>query len=313
MANTHNRVAHAWANQTGKNRRGFNMYYEGDTIYSYGSHFPIAKHVETPDGAKVVLFTTRTYGVSTAKHKTITWRACHHLTVFDVAMVGARATHEHQANYEVMLTSARDCVEKAKRARKYGDMHLQDAERYLTKANDYNAAFRLGNPIVEMVHLDAAIALIRDAAMARAVKQAEERAERQRLQRIEQRKLSNPRMVEWLKGNENVKMYGGNHELRLRPFVRVKGDKVETSWGASVPLDIALTAFQMAAKVRAKGQAWEPKGLRTLMVGDFPLRRIGPTGNLVVGCHDIPYRHMKIAADLAGITLGEMGPWQREA
>jgi hypothetical protein len=41
-------VAHVWAHQLqshARNKRG-NFYFQGDTIYSYGSHFPIAKHVE---------------------------------------------------------------------------------------------------------------------------------------------------------------------------------------------------------------------------------------------------------------------------
>lgn len=74
MAN-HNQVAHAWAHQTGKHRRGFNMFYEGEVIYSYGHHFPIARLVEV-EGRRTVLITTRSYSVSTAKHKTYTWRAC---------------------------------------------------------------------------------------------------------------------------------------------------------------------------------------------------------------------------------------------
>ena len=41
--------------------RGFNMFIEGDTIYSYGYHFPIANK-------GYYLFTTRKYGSTTAKH-----------------------------------------------------------------------------------------------------------------------------------------------------------------------------------------------------------------------------------------------------
>ena len=47
---------------------GNNFYFDGDTIYSYGSHFPIARHVETKRG-RAVLFTTRDYSVTTSGHK----------------------------------------------------------------------------------------------------------------------------------------------------------------------------------------------------------------------------------------------------
>ena len=60
-----------------------NLYFYGDTIYSYGSHFPIARHVETKRG-RAVLFTTRDYSVTTSGHKWTVLRACQHLTVFHV-------------------------------------------------------------------------------------------------------------------------------------------------------------------------------------------------------------------------------------
>jgi hypothetical protein len=47
---THNEVAHAWAHQTGRCHRGHHMFYEGDTIYSYGHHFPIARLAATRAG-----------------------------------------------------------------------------------------------------------------------------------------------------------------------------------------------------------------------------------------------------------------------
>src|SRR5262249_44911174 len=58
-------VAHLWAHQTQDSARnpGGTLYFRGATIYSYGDHFPIARLCR---GA--VLFTTRTYSVTTARH-----------------------------------------------------------------------------------------------------------------------------------------------------------------------------------------------------------------------------------------------------
>lgn len=42
------------------------VFIEGDTIYSYGTHFPIARRIP---GTKTALFTTRGYSTTTAKHK----------------------------------------------------------------------------------------------------------------------------------------------------------------------------------------------------------------------------------------------------
>jgi hypothetical protein len=70
-------VAHVWAQQRqayGRNPTG-NIYFDGHTIFSYGSHFPIARFVYGKggkpvmlDGKQVVLFTTRSYSPTTNGH-----------------------------------------------------------------------------------------------------------------------------------------------------------------------------------------------------------------------------------------------------
>ena len=74
-------VAHLWAHKSQDFARnpGHNFYFHGDTIYSYGSHFPVARHVENKRG-RAVLFTTRDYSVTTSGHKWTVLGACKHLT-----------------------------------------------------------------------------------------------------------------------------------------------------------------------------------------------------------------------------------------
>lgn len=62
-------IAHLWAHQSkpdARNSQG-NFYFQGDTIYSYGSHFPIARHIEH-DGKKAILFVDHSYSNTTSKH-----------------------------------------------------------------------------------------------------------------------------------------------------------------------------------------------------------------------------------------------------
>lgn len=74
-------VAHLWANQIQDEARTAtrNLYFDGLSIYSYGGHFPIARHVENAKGQSVVFFTYRGYSVSTAKHIRIVDYASSHL------------------------------------------------------------------------------------------------------------------------------------------------------------------------------------------------------------------------------------------
>lgn len=49
-----NEIPHLWAHKTQSNARNAqgNLYFDGDTIYSYGSHFAIARHVTNKSGKK---------------------------------------------------------------------------------------------------------------------------------------------------------------------------------------------------------------------------------------------------------------------
>lgn len=99
-------VAHYWANQVQDAARnaGHSFYFYGDTIYSYGSHFPIAKHVEY-NGRKAVLFTTRSYSVTTSTHINITEAACRHKNIL--------YCHNPEGSHEVNLGSFKAHAEEA--------------------------------------------------------------------------------------------------------------------------------------------------------------------------------------------------------
>lgn len=65
------KLVSTWLRQSqdyGQERSGGSFYFQGDTIYSYGSHFPIAKLAKAPNGEACIFVTTRTYSNTTAKH-----------------------------------------------------------------------------------------------------------------------------------------------------------------------------------------------------------------------------------------------------
>ena len=70
-------VAHAFAlqEQSVGTNSGRTFYFEGDSLYSYGRHFCIARFT----GEGTVLFTERKYSNTTAKHINHAWRALNHL------------------------------------------------------------------------------------------------------------------------------------------------------------------------------------------------------------------------------------------
>ena len=72
-------VAHCWANQTKAKGRGSNFFFEGESIYSYGGHFEVARLVQTEKGKTIALFDPTTYSQSTSQHQSYARQACHNL------------------------------------------------------------------------------------------------------------------------------------------------------------------------------------------------------------------------------------------
>lgn len=78
-------VAHLFAHKVQSHARNAksSVFFNHDTIYSYGEHFPIARHVTNKSGKAAVLFTTGHYSVTTSGHCSMVRSAISHLTVFD--------------------------------------------------------------------------------------------------------------------------------------------------------------------------------------------------------------------------------------
>lgn len=67
---SHDKVARAWSN--GDEAVGCNMFTDGKTIFSWGTHFPIAHYI----GNNAVLFNTDHYSPSTSHHQSIVRGYC---------------------------------------------------------------------------------------------------------------------------------------------------------------------------------------------------------------------------------------------
>ncbi len=77
-------VAELWATQAQNHARNkqHTFYFTGNTIYSYGEHFPIAI-IEEKFGRKYVIYNSRTYSMTTNRHQWYVSSAIHHhLAIF---------------------------------------------------------------------------------------------------------------------------------------------------------------------------------------------------------------------------------------
>jgi hypothetical protein len=304
MAMSHSQVAHVWAQRSGRSARGFNMYADGNAVFSYGLHYCIARFVQTTPrkGAArtVVLFNANPNSISTAKHRSHVRRAIPSLyRVYDVP----DADPHHSDNLRHFEAQAVESFGKAKRARVYADMHERHAERALQDAADYAADF--------------GIRWKRPADVAELVAQAHTRAKREAAERAKAARLRAKREAEeaiqlrlvyaddfalWQSGDGPYSPPPGYRtDSNGSVYMRVRGDVLETSLGASVPLRQAVRVFQFVKLCRETGQGWKANG-RTVRVGHFHVDEITPAGDMKAGCHSFTWERIAEAAELANVA-----------
>ncbi len=276
-------VAHLWAHKSQDFARnpGHNFYFHGDTIYSYGSHFPIARHV-TRKGRGAVLFTTHSYSVTTAGHISVVAGACRHLTVFHVADVTASRPQfaEYRSRYMAL-------VAKYAKARTRKPEILACLRGLVSEANQYADFFGLRARLTLPDDLTAMIAEC----------QAIEKRERERKQREERKREreAQERLQKWVDGQSDYcPDYG---PIRLR----IVGDELQTSRGARVPLAHAVKAFRVIKRLHDKGQTYERNG-HTIHLGHFALDAVDSAGNVRAGCHEVAWDEIARVATLAGVN-----------
>ena len=298
-------IPHLWAHRTqdeARNRQG-NLYFTGDTIYSYGSHFPIARHVTNDAGERAVLFTTASYSVTTSSHCSAVRSAIPSgIPVFHVPNVchgrysGSELTaDDHAGNLadyaerieKHVITSARA---RSSYAKEWNHGH---AVRLRDEAFAYCAFFGLPVPnIPEVPELDSeALTAIRKREAKRAADKAEQ-TKRERAEAIVRQQELSPNG-----GRGSTPAVSTTFPTMLR----IDGDEVVTSRGARFPVSHAKRALAFVRKVRESGQAYVRNG-HTIHLGPYALDRIEPDGTVKAGCHVVSWEEIeRIAPSLDSV------------
>jgi hypothetical protein len=223
-------LAHAWANDTHDSGKGSNMYFLGDVIYSYGTHYQIARKVKTPNGQIVIFVNGNGYSNSTAKHTNHVWQALpDYAHTFKVPFVegldGYRTVNYFNLDYlpaiiiRMLIDVKNKCFDQIN-ARSYFGHYAEASSKYVDimhicslfgiecppRPENWNEAEKKAE------HLRAT------------VKEREKAAEQKKLEK--NKELLN----KWLNNNYNGQLY--NIPVHLR--ISKDGTKVETTKGASV-------------------------------------------------------------------------------
>lgn len=285
-------VAHLWANQSQSEARNSNgsLYFHGPIIYSYGSHFPIARRV---DGA--VLITSRGYSVTTSQHISKVRRACSHLTEFTVDNVLATSESEHRENLGILLGESCALLIKSARARSNSDFYLNQALAIRARMRDYAAQFLPSYIVPEISQQEI------DGLLEKAKKQAAEKREKTAQRNAALKEKAEQERQEFYNFERDSISY--DSDKIVGTLIRYNKDKnrVESSKGAECPVKHALDLYRYMEWLKNHKETYSRyQSNRIHHLGNFTVNSIDKDSTLVAGCHTIKWPEIKRFADSMG-------------
>lgn len=310
-SNGRRQVAHNWAHAVCKRGdstprgRASNLFYEGDTIYSYGHHFPIARYFDHK-GTRYCFLTTRSYSSSTQQHISLVRQAIpDDWTIIHVYNPLADYPAGHKKNWEAIVSKRDQQLEVAGNTRKRAGTRLEAYRRAVelqNQADEYRNLFCSKRDVKLLKPLPPAeTALPTLAAKAKEDeekrKAAEARREARELQQAQEK------LAEWLQGKDT---YPGSRvpvHFRLRSVANlcdITEAEVETTLGARFPRSHAERAFKFLLAIRQRGETYQRNG-HSLHVGNFVVDSMDANGTVRAGCHTVQWEQIEQFAKQLGL------------
>lgn len=277
-------VAHLWANQLQESARNSgNYYFNGDAIYSYGSHFMIAKHHENKKG-NVILFTTRSYSNTTAKQIGVTRAACSHKDLIYCKNPNGSSHSENFDNWAVNMQSSAKSLVNARKPEKY----LNDIAVFYNEAKTYADYFSLKIPkdIIVLSKIGNKDEYFKLATKQAALKLKEEKRNKLKLQKQHAEALVKWRTLE----TNRLAVYDGYSYLRV-----TDKNRIQTSQNVDIPMQIAKDFYDYILNTIETGGCTDCN--KKLM--DFNVTSIDKN-LVVVGCHKTTMQEIKGIANQLG-------------
>ncbi|MFS2185666.1 hypothetical protein ACCC92_03270 [Mucilaginibacter sp. Mucisp84] len=273
-------VAHLWANQEQDHARTptGNLYFNARGIFSYGSHFMIARHVENAEGVRAILMTKRTYSNTTNGQINIVKSAARHIKQLLVP-----DPDESRADlFEKWYTEIRHIADKLANARK-PEKYVFLIEQVIHEVKAYAAFFTCEIPEYLL-----AAGEIKDNAQYTEVlkKEAERRRLQEEKEHQERLRLLKIRLKEWRAFKINtIKIYGSYDFLRFNKTA----NRVETSQRVEIPAEIAKNFYNLILETIAKGGC---DHCNMMLMERYQVTEINKH-HIKVGCHKISIKEIK--------------------
>jgi hypothetical protein len=264
-------VFHYFANKVQSSGRCGDTSFALPRAFSYAAC--IGKHF--PDG---VALSNTSYSVTTSSHQSNLRQSCRHLTCVYVPDPDDLYTSYKQVQINVANLLKKASVAKARKEQYLGDA-LRQIEQFNLFATWCESTLHIDAPVTDPENMKAIAKSIK----AETAKRNAAIKERQRTYALKDAE----KLAEWRKGNDIYLPYN------LPVALRVKGDEIQTSKGARIPILECASIWDMVNRKKA----WEPRE----PIGVYQLTKIRDNGSIVVGCHDIAFSELQLIATQLGI------------
>jgi len=253
-------VAHLWANQSKGSAKGSNFYFEGDTIYSYGSHFPIAKIY-----GNTILFTTKNYSSTTAKHKSYTTRAIDHKKYTIIRCPYVHSWNKDNLDYlvETITQLKKDFIKAKSRKQFIYDSLLCTIEAYKNYCR-----------LLKLKAKKSIITLDYDFYVTELKKCEEKQKEKEAKRELKNLDRNQLRLNKFLNNDEKIKTVDFRYNTN---YGKIVGDKFVTNNGAEVEF----------FEVKKLSNILEYKNKNIIVgrqIGNFTINSFDEKG-IKIGCH----------------------------
>lgn len=312
-------VAHVWAQRNQAQGRSSNgqFYFNGDTIYSYGSHFPIASFVKDLQGNDRLLFVTRSYSVTTSRHIAYVRQA---LSQEQQSMIVYcyTPTNSHSSNIEHYDL---DIKEYLRMLSQYANTKIRQSTRdkiacninvQITRRNEYGKLFiKDYKPLVlpeNIAQLAEDLAKQEKNKMV-ALKRKRTLAKNKRLTEAESilgKRENWPEL--WRDKYEAIECdydvrntFDSYLREKIGVLLRLVDNEIVTSKGARFPIDHAKKAFTLIKKIHDNKGSYTHDN-HTVALGNFRIDEIESTGNVKAGCHYVKYEEIELMAKRLNIA-----------
>jgi len=291
-------VAHVWAQQNQSHGRNSNdsFYFRGDTIYSDGSHFPIAKFHDY----NTVLFTTQGYSNTTSRHISHTWSAISHKRIIMMHTISPIGKLGHVKNIREFFGDLKMYVGKQERARVADyTREIQTQIRYIQDYIDIfpEAKKYMSKPELVILEkgeegLEELDGVFKSYKRKDALQRTKEKKAQEERRRVAELKAQEA-LKEWREGLHNWTHKLPNHKT----YLRVAQGKVETSKNIVLEEAEAKRVFKFINICKEKQKDWRRNGQTfEIMEGRYQLDSVNKHGDMVAGCHTIVWAEIEAVA-----------------